>query len=156
MSDRVIERFAYCLLPGAYCLLAVWARAGRDNYGHIVRNKGRGNVRKRGHFRGVWAGIGGSEGRMWGLESREKGAFLRTGGVDGGQIGVFWQHSDIMSAPAPGPTPPPGTMLRVRKLRVRTYESWPPPFRERARSRCSRCLDCWRKRALLWTRFPEF
>ena len=28
LSDRVMERFAYCLLPCAYCLLAVWARAG--------------------------------------------------------------------------------------------------------------------------------
>ena len=109
LSDRAIERFAYCLLPCAYCLLAVWARAGGDNYGQSVRQKGRGNVRKRGDFRGVWAGKEGSEGRISGLESRKKATFLRTGGVIGGHRGVSRPESGIMSWHTPARNHPPGT-----------------------------------------------
>ena len=46
----------------------------------------------------------------------------------GGYRGFSEPNSDIMSAPTPGPNPPPGTMLRVRQLRVRTYESLAPAF----------------------------
>ena len=70
---------------------------GGDNRGQCVRKQGRGNVRKMGVFRGLWAGKGGSKGRILASESRNKGAFLRTGGVIGGRRGVFWPESDIMS-----------------------------------------------------------
>ena len=107
LSDREIERFVDCLLPCAYCLLAVWAWAGGDNYGHIVRNKGRGNVPKRGDFQGVWAAKEGSEGRIWGPGSRKKVLFLRAGGVIGGRRGVFGLESDIKSGYTPARELPP-------------------------------------------------
>ena len=50
-----------------------------DKHGQSVRQEGRGNVRKRGGFRGFLGAKGGAKRRILGLESRKKRRFLAFG-----------------------------------------------------------------------------
>ena len=89
LSDRVIERFAYCLLPCAYCLLAVWARAGITT-GILSETRGAEMCAKGVIFGGFGREKRGQKGVFLAPKSRGKGHFCA--------LKVFFEpESDSMS-----------------------------------------------------------
>ena len=102
----MIERFAYCLLPCAYCLLAVWARAGGVNMGILSEQRGAEMCAKWVIFGGFGREKRGQKGVFWASEAGKRRFFAYRRGDWRAQGGFLAKIGHYVSSSArPKSTP---------------------------------------------------